>query len=282
MTLLLRTPLVLDAATRMLRPPVKSPSIPPEMPVVIVTRHGVERTYHTTTVQALLNRMRHFRIRHGLPDSLIRRKAPRQCSSARDRTDATLATFQGVVLDGYQVYAVAGEPGRAAPAGSRGATPTKRAGNTHARGRASRGTPRGLTATESAGAAANSTQSVAPGADGSACAFTAARRGRRRAADWESPRRRRATAGDGAPNGTRRGRGATAVREEDSIDVTIGLVGDAERGCGRRRDGDRVRDGHHDHTRSTSRSPPVDSRRLRAGVARSTSTWPTRTVPGAP
>jgi hypothetical protein len=129
MTLLLRTPLVLDAATRNAAAASQVAEHPPGTPVVIVVRDGVARRYHTTTVETLAARLAKLPKAGRLADSLTTAQAAATMQVGSWKRDA-LATFNGVLLDGYQVYAVVGEPGRAAPAGSRGggapATPLPR------------------------------------------------------------------------------------------------------------------------------------------------------------
>jgi hypothetical protein len=119
MTLLLRTPLVLDAATRNGAVAAQIAEHPPGTPVVIVMRNGVARTYHTTTVEALAERLKKLPKAEALSDSLfVGQAAATMQLGALKRAD--LNTFHGVVLDGYQVYALIGEPGRPAAVGTRG------------------------------------------------------------------------------------------------------------------------------------------------------------------
>ena len=123
MTLLLRTPLVLDAATRIAAAITQLTEHPAETPVVIVVRDGVARSFHTTTVESLIAKLRKrsgaARVADALDPALA--AATLQVGEAKR---ARLDTFEGVLLDGYQVYAVVGTPGRPAPAGSRGGGPT--------------------------------------------------------------------------------------------------------------------------------------------------------------
>lgn len=114
-----RTPLVLDATMRNADAAKLIALHPPETPVVIVRRAGVERSYFTTTVAALAGRLEKAppAKRIGDPLSTVRPAATMQAGAA---TRAALATFHGVLLDGYQVYAVIGDPGREGPAGTRG------------------------------------------------------------------------------------------------------------------------------------------------------------------
>ena len=119
MTLLLRTPLVLDAATRNAVAATQIADHPPGTPVVIITRTGVARAYHTTTVEALAERLKKLPKTDRIADSLYGGQAAATMQLGKLKR-ADLSTFNGVVLDGYQVYAVVGEPGRAAPVGQRG------------------------------------------------------------------------------------------------------------------------------------------------------------------
>ena len=119
MTLLLRTPLVLDAATRNAVAATQIADHPPGTPVVIITRTGVARAYHTTTVEALAERLIKLPKTDRIADSLYGGQAAATMQLGKLKR-ADLSTFNGVVLDGYQVYAVVGEPGRAAPVGQRG------------------------------------------------------------------------------------------------------------------------------------------------------------------
>ena len=122
MTLLLRTPLVLDAAARNAATASQLAEHPPGTPVVIILRDGVARTYHTTTVETLVDRLAKLPKAGRLADTL----KPAQAAATMQVGDwkrSALGTFNGVLLDGYQVYAVVGEPGRAAPPGSRGGPP---------------------------------------------------------------------------------------------------------------------------------------------------------------
>ena len=126
MTLLLRTPLVLDAATRNAAAIDRLAEHPRETPVVIVTRDGVSRAYHTSTVGILTEKLGKLPKTKRVADSLdpSQAAATMQVGGAKR---AALSEFHGVLLDGYQVYAVVGEPGRAAPAGSRGGSQARSA-----------------------------------------------------------------------------------------------------------------------------------------------------------
>jgi hypothetical protein len=118
MTLLLRTPLVLDAATRNAAAVTQLAEHPPGTPVVIVSRDGVARAYYTTTVETLTARLRKMPPAARIADALDTKQAAATMQVGVLKR-AEFTTFHGVLLDGYQVYAVVGEPGRAAPAGSR-------------------------------------------------------------------------------------------------------------------------------------------------------------------
>ena len=135
MTLLLRTPLVLDAATRNAAAVSQLAEHPPGTPVVIIARDGVARAYHTTTVEALVERLKSLPKAGRLADALAAAKAA-ATMQVGDWKRSAIANFNGVVLDGYQVYAVVGEPGRAAPPGARGGGAGSGSGG---RGAASRG-----------------------------------------------------------------------------------------------------------------------------------------------
>lgn len=123
--MMLRTPLVLDAAMRNAEAASRIAEHPAEMPVVIVQRDGIARTYFTITVEALAKRLGSAEKSKRLADLF----APTSAAATMQVGDvkrAALDAFHGVLLDGHQVYAVAGEPGRAAPAGTRGGnTPRK-------------------------------------------------------------------------------------------------------------------------------------------------------------
>ena len=118
MTLLLRTPLVLDAATRIAIAATVVAAHPPATPVVLVVRDGLSRRYYTTTVKALAARLAQLPQAKRIVDTLDPDGAAATMQYSPSNRDK-LATFNGVLLDGYQVYAVVGEPGRAAPKGSR-------------------------------------------------------------------------------------------------------------------------------------------------------------------
>src|SRR5688572_22313367 len=98
MTVLLRTPLVLDAATRNAAAITQLAEHPLETPVVIVTRDGVARAYHTTTVAALIDKVRKLPKAARVGDSFDTEDAAAtmQVGSAKR---ATLSTFHGVLLD---------------------------------------------------------------------------------------------------------------------------------------------------------------------------------------
>jgi hypothetical protein len=119
MTLLLRTPLVLDAATRIAVASGLVATHPPATPVVLVVRDGLARRYYTTTVRSLTARLEQLPKTKRIADTLDPEGAAATMQFSASNRDK-LATFSGVLLDGYQVYAVVGEPGRAAPKGSRG------------------------------------------------------------------------------------------------------------------------------------------------------------------
>ena len=102
MTLLLRTPLVLDAATRNAAAASQVAEHPPGTPVVIIVRDGVSRAYHTTTVEALADRLEKLPKAGRLSDTLPAGQAA-ATMQVGNWTRASIDTFNGVLLDGYQV-----------------------------------------------------------------------------------------------------------------------------------------------------------------------------------
>jgi hypothetical protein len=233
MTLLLRTPLVLDAATRNAAAISQLAEHPAETPVVIVSRDGVARAYHTSTVTVLSEKLAKLPKTKRVADSLdpSQAAATMQVGGAKQ---SALAAFHGVLLDGYQVYAVVGEPGRAAPAGSRGgerASPPRGAG----------GAPGPARAARPAAVRPPPPPSPAPAPPIQAVPAPAGSRGVPSPAPPLPPSREASAAPpldaaepptSGAapePAGVRLTGHAFveapgAVREEDSIDVTIGLA----------------------------------------------------------
>ncbi|HUQ83096.1 MAG TPA: CHAT domain-containing protein [Gemmatimonadaceae bacterium] len=231
MTLLLRTPLVLDAATRNAAAASQVAEHPPGTPVVIIVRDGVARRYHTTTAEALAARLTKLPKAGRLADSLPSEQAAATMQLG-DYKRATAATFNGVLLDGYQVYAVVGEPGKAAPPGSRGGPPAPPLV-----------APQAAPPPEPPAAAA---PAPAPASEPASASPPKRAAGRKRATSRAEPPGRgmegagpplagaeppasEATTGV-APAATERLTGhafvdaPAAVREEDSIDVTIGLA----------------------------------------------------------
>jgi len=96
MTLLLRTPLVLDAAARNAATASQLAEHPPGTPVVIVLRDGVARTYHTTTVETLVDRLAKLPKAGRLADTL----KPAQAAATMQVGDwkrSALGTFNGVL-----------------------------------------------------------------------------------------------------------------------------------------------------------------------------------------
>lgn len=233
MTLLLRTPLVLDAATRNATLASQVAEHPPGTPVVIIVRDGVTRTYHTTTVEALTTRLAKLPKAGRLAESLQASQAA-ATMQVNAYKQATAAKFNGVLLDGYQVYAVVGDPGKAAPAGHRGGSfgppPLAEPG-----GRGVAGPP-GPPLPQAAPAPPPLSPAPAPAPEAAAppprSGPTKNGSGRKHAASRDVDDALPQMSGAEPPDDSAPERltghafvdAPAAVREEDSIDVTIGLA----------------------------------------------------------